>query len=88
MDQAGEHDVRADGLRVTELTLVGWRRPLSFGQTDSSCRPAEKNRCCSQHGATHPAMRRDIIDYVAAGGRLDSTLLFIKLNLALINFKY
>jgi len=70
-DQAGEHDVRAGGLRVAELTLVARRRPLSLGQTDSSC-----------------TTRRDVIDYVAAGGGLDSTLLFIKHNLALINFKY
>jgi len=35
--------MRAGGLRVAELTLVGRRRLLSLGQTDSSCRPAEKN---------------------------------------------
>jgi len=79
-DQAGERDVRAGGLRVAELTL-------SLGQTDSSCRPAGKKRCCLQHGAAHPATRRDVIDYVATGGGLDFTLLFIKHNLALINFK-
>jgi len=43
MDQAGEHDVRAGGLHVAALTLVGRRRPLLLGHTDSSCRPAEKN---------------------------------------------
>jgi len=73
--------MRAGGLRVAELTLIGWRRPLSLGQTDSSCRPAGKKRRRQQHG-------RDVIDYVAAGGGLDSALLFIKHNLALINFKY
>jgi len=41
-DQVGEHDVQAGGLRVAELTLVGRQQPLSLGQTDSSCRPAEK----------------------------------------------
>jgi len=33
-DQAGEHDVRAGGRRVAELTLVGRRRLLSLGKTD------------------------------------------------------
>jgi len=49
---------------------------------------SRKKRHRPQHGTEHPVTRRDVIDYVAAGGGLDSTLLFIKHNLALINFKY
>jgi len=49
---------------------------------------SRKKRRRPQHGAAHPTTRHDVTDYVAAVGELDSTLLFIEHNLALINFKY
>jgi len=68
---------------------INARRSAAVARTNRFIvQTSRKKRRRLQHGAAHPATRRDVIDYVAAGGGLDSTLLFIKHNLALINFKF